>query len=134
MHHIHFHIHALIHYIRHARMIGSYLRWLGVMLFTLLLGLLLQLVGIEQASAAFSAKDSREFTTGSFSLVSAAGVPGKTALSAHRVSPLALQQNTHTGVFHRLKPRLVMIPRMNRTPKPKSVYRCFTRAPGELSF
>jgi hypothetical protein len=39
-------------------------------------------------------------------------------------------KNTYTSVFYRLKPGIVMVPRMNRPPKPKSVYRCFTRAPG----
>ncbi len=46
-------------------------------------------------------------------------------------SPAALNTNAQRSVYYRLKPGIVMIPRMNRTPKPKSVYRLFARAPGE---
>ncbi len=127
MHHIHFHIHALIHYIRHARMIGSYLRFLGMMLFALLLGLF-QVDGFGETSLA----SVRESESRCFAVVVRhdAGTSAVSDLSTHTGAPYALHQNTYTGVFHRLKPRIVMIPRMNRTPKPKSVYRCFTRAPG----
>ncbi len=132
MHHFHFHILTLIHYVRHARIVGSYLRYLGMMLLTLLFSLFFQL-GAVPVSDAFAAsdKDSLEFVAGSFSLSSVSWTAGLSDPAAHPAPLDAIQQqNTNLGVFHRLKPRIVMIPRMNRTPKPKSVYRCFTRAPG----
>ncbi len=113
-------------------MIGGYLRWLGIMLFTLLLGLF-QVDGFGAVSAAKESQD-RCFIACSVRYNATASVNGTSGHATQRVCPHALPQNTHTGVFHRLKPRIVMIPRMNRTPKPKSVYRCFARAPGELSF
>ncbi len=128
MHHIHFHIHALIHYIRHARMIGSYVRFLGMMLFALLLGLF-QVDGFGETSVASALEnESRCFAV--VTVRHDAGASAVSDLFTHTGSTYALHQNSYTGVFHRLKPRIVMIPRMNRTPKPKSVYRCFTRAPG----
>ncbi len=44
--------------------------------------------------------------------------------------PAAVMSSVHTSVFHRLKPGIVMVPRMNRVPKPKSVHRSFARSPG----
>ncbi len=116
-------------------MIGSYLRFIGMMLLTLVLGLL-QFDGFGEVSLASAAKEreSRCFTACSVG-AGAAATMGMTADPAkHPVSPHALHQNKYSGVFHRLQPGIVMIPRMNRTPKPKSVFRNFARAPGILSF
>jgi hypothetical protein len=41
-----------------------------------------------------------------------------------------MNTKAHTGVFYRLEAGIVMVPRMNRTPKPKSVYRSSARSPG----
>ncbi len=134
MHHFHFHIHALIHYIRHARMIGSYLRFTGMMLLTLVLGLLQfdSFGAVSLASA--KERESRCFTACSVGHDAATTQRTTADPAKHPVSPHALHQSTYSGVFHRLRPRIMMIPRMNRTPKPKSVYRNFARAPGVFSF
>jgi len=119
---MHIHIHALIHYIRHARLFGSYLRFLGALLFMLLFSLL-QLVSAKPTSVAV--------TAGEFSFDgSAANFRGNDDPAADPIFPDVMPTQVQANVFHRLQPGIVMIPRMNRTPKPKSVYRYFTRAPG----
>ncbi len=135
MHHFHFHIHALIHYIRHARMIGSYLRFIGMMLLTLVLGLL-QFDGFGEVSLASAAQkhENRCFSACSVDHDAAAIMCVTADPAKHPASQQALHQNAWSGAVHRLKPRIMVIPRMNRTPKPKSVYRNFARAPGVFSF
>ncbi len=135
MHHFHFHIHALIHYIRHARLIGSYVRSLGLMLFMLLFSLL-GMTGIGTESSRDDGEWSRRHGAG---IISAWSSPAATAAwdRADRETPVsapAVAEDASTGVFHRLSPKIIMVPRMNRVPKPKSVYRNFARAPGILSF
>jgi hypothetical protein len=126
---MHIHIYSLIHYVRHARLLGSSLRYVGMMLFMLLISLL-QLASAKPASATLAAEENRRFAIGFSYHDSASNIRGRSGSITDPVPPDALNKNTYTSVFNRLKPRIVMIPRMNRTPKPKSVYRCFTRAPG----
>jgi len=126
---MHIHIHALIHYVRHARLLGSYLRFLGMMLLLLLLSLL-QLVSVRPASAMPTAAENHRFTIDVYSRDSAVSMRGRSDPATDPVPPDARHQNTYTSVPYQLEPGIVMVPRMNRTPKPKSVYRCFTRAPG----
>ncbi len=110
-------------------MLGSSLRYLGMLLLMLLISLF-QLVSAKPASATLAAEESCRFTLGFSYHDGVLNIRGRTGPFADPISPDALNKNTYSSVFHRLKPRIVMIPRMNRTPKPKSVYRCVTRAPG----
>jgi hypothetical protein len=126
---MHIHIHSLIFYARHARLLGGYMRFLGMTLFMLLFSLF-QLVGIKPASAMVSAKENHSLTIGAFCRDSTVSRCGRSDPATDPAGPDAINKNDYTSVYHRLKPGIVMVPRMNRTPKPKSVYRCFTRAPG----
>ncbi len=105
------------------------MRFLGMMLLMLLLSLL-QLVSAVPASAALAAKESRQFTIGCSTHDGTVSMREKSNPGTHTASPDVIHKNGHTSVFYRLKPGIATVPRMNRTPKPKSVYRCFTRAPG----
>ncbi len=123
--HIH-HLHAFIHFIR---LLGS-MRFVGTMVLMLFFSQI-QLVSIKPEPAAPAA------TAGSLSRgadmqrdLSSPDVP-KAVKSPGTDRTAAMHTNAHRSVFYRLKPGIVMIPRMNRTPKPKSVYRLFARAPGE---
>jgi hypothetical protein len=133
---MHIHIHALVHY---ARLLGS-MRFLGTMLLMLLFNLL-QLDSAKPASAMPTTKDNHHTTIDCFyhgSTVSIRGESDPATDPGYRredrmgsAFPDAINTNAHSSVFYRLMPGIVMIPRMNRTPKPKSVYRLFARAPGE---
>lgn len=149
---MHSHIHALIYFVRllhyarlahytrlaHYARLGS-MRFLGTMLLMLLFSML-QFVGIKPASAALMAKESRYSSADFIRYIGQAGMWGELDPAADPryggvkvtdpVPPDAITTKAQTSVFYRLKPGIVMVPRMNRTPKPKSVYRCFTRAPG----
>ncbi len=126
---MHIHIHSLIHYARHARLLGSSFRFFSMMLIMLLISLL-QLANAKPASNTLAAEEIHRYTIGISCHDGAANIRCKSGVAFDPVSPDVLSGNTYTGVYHRLKPGIVMVPRMNRTPKPKSVYRCFTRAPG----
>ncbi len=125
---MHIHIHTFIHY---ARLLGT-MRFVGTMVLMLFFSQI-QLVSVKPALAVPAAKEGH--------LNRGAGMPGdlsspdapKAAKSqgTDRIYPSATNTNIHKSVFYRLKPGIVMIPRMNRTPKPKSIYRLFARAPGE---
>ena len=134
---MHIHIHLLIHSIRHARLMGWNLRFFGTMLLMLLFSML-SLVTAEPSSALTAGGERHRCTVGiscSDSIVSLA-TPGAASREVDRADPRqphALDTNVHAGVYSRLNPRIVMIPRMNRVPKPKSVYRLFARAPGNNS-
>ncbi len=125
---MHIHIHTLIHF---ARLLGS-MRFVGTMVLMLFFSQI-QLVSISSAQAMPAAKEGRldcgadlQRDLSSPDVPKAAKSPG-----TDRIPPAALYTNAHRSVYYRLKPGIVMIPRMNRTPKPKSVYRLFVRAPGE---
>ncbi len=115
------------------------MRFLGAMLLMLLLGLL-QLVSARPASSLLTAKEDHRATIDFFCHVSAVNILGTfdPAMDPRFCGqdrtdpgpPDAMNENTYASVFHRLKPGIVLVPRMNRTPKPKSVYRFFARAPG----
>ncbi|HUJ18212.1 MAG TPA: hypothetical protein VL197_09510 [Nitrospirota bacterium] len=115
-------------------------RFLGTTLLMLLFSLL-QLVSAKPAPAMLEAKDDRHITIDfSFygSMVSIRGESDPDTDTKYRgldrtdpLPPVAINKDTHTSVFYRLKPGIFLVPRMNRTPKPKSVYRLFARAPGE---
>jgi hypothetical protein len=133
---MHIHIHALIHY---ARLLGN-IRFLGTMLLMLVISML-QLDTTKTASLTGMTKAAHHDRTvripGDSSVRGygrGAGVPSvwKSA-ETDPVPPAAINKNAHTSVFHRLEAGLVMVPRMNRTPKPKSVYRNFARAPGLMA-
>ncbi len=133
---MHIHIHLLIHYARHARLLGGNMRALGTMLLMLLFSLL-QLVSAKPASAALTAEENRPYTIGfrnegAVSMSAESDLtPGLRYRGADRTAPTdAMNTSSCTSVFYRLKPRIVMVPRMNRVPRPKSVYRSFARAPG----
>ncbi len=126
---MHIHIYSLIHYVRHARLLGTSLRFLGMMLLMLLISLY-QLVSAKPASAMPATEEIRRFTLCLSYHDGAANIRGRSGPVTDPVPPDALNENTCTSAFQRLKPRIFVVPRMNRTPKPKSVYRCFTRAPG----
>jgi hypothetical protein len=134
---MHISIHMLFHFIRHSRLMGWNMRFFGTMLLMLVLGML-QLVTTAPAFAMVGAKDSPRCSISTFSGYSIISpiAPGAAFCGLdradHRLS-FALNANGHAGVYSRLKPRIVMIPRMNRVPKPKSVYRLFARAPGSNS-
>ncbi len=130
---MHIHIHLLIHY---ARLLGGNMRALGTMLLMLLFSLL-QLVSAKPASAALTAEENRHYTIG-FRNEGAVSMraesdpaTGLRYRGADRTAPTdAMNTSNCTSVFYRLKPRIAMVPRMNRVPRPKSVYRSFARAPG----
>ena len=125
---MHIHIHLLIHYVRHARLLGGYMRYLSTLLLMLLFSLL-QFVVAEPASALLTAKASHgPVTADLFYHTSTANADGECRMVL--VPSAALEDDAYINVFSRLKPGIVMVPRMNRTPKPKSVYRIFARAPG----
>ncbi len=140
--HIHFHIYAFLHYLRHARLLGSNMRFVGTLLLMLLFSLL-QFVVETPASAMFEERENRRIIgfscdadsmniRGHAGTAPEAWIPG--ADREDPVPPAAVMTATHSSVYYRLKPKIVMIPRMNRTPKPKSVYRNFARAPGGAFF
>ncbi len=107
------------------RLLGT-MRFVGTMVLMLFFSQI-QLVGIRPAMAVPAAKEGRlDRGAGMQGDWSSPGVP-KEAKSPSA----ALNMNAHRSVYYRLEPGIVMIPRMNRTPKPKSVYRLFARAPGE---
>ncbi len=134
--HIH-HIHALIQY---ARLLAGSLRFFGAIAFMLLFSLL-ELAGAASASALPEMQSDRRITlaagrAGGAENVLAAPDPfaDKKYAGVKQACPAppdAIGQGSHTCVYERLQPGIVLIPRMNRTPKPKSVYRLFARAPGE---
>ncbi len=149
---MHIHIHALIHFVRllhyarlaHYTRLAHYarlssMRFFGSMLLMLMFSML-QFVDVSPASAAQREKESRYSATEFFSCIGQAGLWGEFdpagdpryggVKGTAPVPPDAVETKAQTSVFYRLKPRIVMVPRMNRTPKPKSVYRYFTRAPG----
>ncbi len=109
-----------------------FIRLLGTMRFAATMALMLffsqiQLVGIKPAQDVPAAQeDSLNRGSDLQGDLSSPGVPKEAKSFPH-----ALHTNAQRSVYYRLKPRIVMIPRMNRTPKPKSVYRLFARAPGE---
>ncbi len=118
------HIHLFIHYVR---LLGS-TRFLGTMLLMLLFSLL-QLDIAKTALAMPTAKANQEhIATGFFHHGGTVSTRGESPTPSD--PPVALNKNTYTNVFSRLKPGIIMVPRMNRTPKPKSVYRLLARAPG----
>ncbi len=137
---MHIHIHSLIHLVRHARLFGSNMRFLGMLLLALLYSLL-QLVSAIPASAMLEEKERDRITMDFFCHDSMVSIYGQSGLAAapryhgrDRTDPVpldVLNHSTHTSVFYRLKAGIVMVPRMNRTPKPKSVHRGYARAPGE---
>jgi hypothetical protein len=134
---MHIHIHMLIHSIRHARLMGWNLRFFGSMLLMLLFSML-SLATAEPSSALTTVGESHRCAVGisrSDGIVSltAAGAASRELNRANPRQLHVLNTNAHTGVYSRLKPRIVMRPRMNRVPKPKSVYRLFARAPGNNS-
>ncbi len=116
-------IRSLLYY---ARLPGSK-RFVSTLLLMLLLSQL-QFVGVKQASASLAGKARQR-------VVRMPGVPESAAVSEEdRTDPDrldAINKVFHTSFFNHLNPGIVMVPRMNRTPKPRSVYRLFTRAPGE---
>ncbi len=132
-----FHIHALIH---HARLLVGSMRFLGTMLF-MLFGLL-GLDGAGTAPDVFDAQESSCITVGRSFQESMSGLRGESSRAADPgydgtdgkdpAPATALPARPHQGVYDRLRPGIVLIPRMNRTPKPKSVYRLYARAPGEV--
>ncbi len=107
------------------RLLGT-MRFFGTMLLMLLISQL-QFDGEKTALAGGMAKAhhqvARVVPAASAAL---AGLADRT----DPVPPAAVIPGAHTSVFHRLKPEIFMIPRMNRTPKPKSVHRTFARSPG----
>ncbi len=117
------------------------MRFLGTMLLMLLFSLF-QLVSAKPASATLTAKESRHFTIDFFSRDSAVSISirGESDPATNpryygvdrmaQARPDAMNKSTYTSVFYRLNPGIVIVPRMNRVPKPKSVYRSFARAPG----
>ena len=149
---MHIHIHALIHFVRllhyarlaqftrlaHYARLGS-MRFFGSMLLMLMFSML-QFVDVSPASAAQREKESRYNATEFFSYIGQTGMWGEFdpagdtryggVKGTDPAPPDAVETKAQTSVFYRLKPRIVLVPRMNRPPKPKSVYRCFTRAPG----
>ncbi len=108
------------------------MRFVGTMVLTLFFSQL-QLVSINSALAMPAAKEGQlDRGVGMPGDLSSPDVPqAAKSPGTERVPPAVMNTNAHRSVFSRLKPRIVMIPRMNRTPKPKSVYRLFARAPGE---
>ncbi len=110
-------------------MIGNYLRYLGMMLLMLVLGSFLQLLSMEPSSDAFAA-GCHDIRIASVHHGDALNRSANSDPAANHFSSHALHQNTSSSVFHRPQPGIFMIPRMNRVPKPKSVYRNFARAPG----
>ncbi len=138
---MHIHIHSLIYYARHARLLGGSLRYLAAMLLVLFSGLLdFDFVSAKPASAVRNAKESSRFTVDFFCRCSAINILGASELTmdpgycgidrTDHAPPDATNRTTHASLFCRFRPGIVAVPRMNRIPKPKSVYRCFTRAPG----
>ncbi len=117
--HIHIHIHSLLSYLR---LIAS-MRFAGTMLLMLVLGQL-QFAGINPVSDAFMPKagqqDVKELSA------------SETAAAQDRTDTVRADvpyECTYANIFHYPQPGIVVVPRMNRTPKPKSVYRCSIRAP-----
>ncbi len=140
--HFHLPIHVFLHYLRHARLLGINMRFAGSMLFMLLFSLL-QFVIDTPASAMFESFDSREKRQCTICVLrdgSTTALRGETASSGdadlrgmnrtNTFPPCAIAENTHSSVFRRLQPGIFLIPRKDRVPKPKSVYRLSTRAPG----
>jgi hypothetical protein len=130
---MHIHIHVLVQY---ARLVGN-MRFLGTMLLMLLIGLL-QLDSTRKASVIRMANaiyHDHTVSRGGDSSVPGdwrdARVPAvwKSA-ETDPVPPVEMNKKAHTSVFYRLEAGIVLVPRMNRTPKPKSVYRSFARSPG----
>ncbi len=116
------HIHSFIyfiHYVRYARLLGN-TRFLGTMVLMLLFSQF-QLVIAKPASAMLTTKANHDHITIDFfyhgSTVSTNG-----EYRTDPAPPVAIDKKTYMSVFYRLKPGIVMVPRMNRTPKPKSVY------------
>jgi len=130
---MHIHIHTLVHY---ARLLGN-MRFLGTMLLMLLIGQL-QPDSTKTASAMGMARATHHDR--SVSMPEGPSVPGDwrdtgvpsagKSAEAGPVPPDAMNTNAHPSVFHRPETGIVMVPRMNRTPKPKSVYRSSARSPG----
>ncbi len=119
--HIH-HLHALMHFIR---LLGT-MRLFGTVLLMLWISQI-QFDGGKTALAGGMAKAQQQAV-----LVAPAASSALAGLAdrADPVPPPAVIPSAHTSVFHRLMPEIFMIPRMNRTPKPKSVHRTFARSPG----
>ncbi len=107
------------------RLLGT-MRFLGTMLLMLWISQL-QLDG-GKTPADGSAKSHQQLLR----TLPASGLAALTNLTDRPdpVPPAAAIPGAHTSVFHRLQPGIVMIPRMNRVPKPKSVHRSFARSPG----
>jgi len=148
---MHIHIHTILHYVRH---LGG-LRLVGTLLLMLLVGLL-QFASPEPATAPRPARtDNGHIATERFlygitgsmrsesaprdvrgtSVPAASGAAPALSVTdpTDPIPPVALYTEGHISVFSRLRPGLFRVPRMNRTPKPKSVYRNVARAPG-ISF
>jgi hypothetical protein len=126
---MHIHIYSLIHYARHARMLGSSLRFIGMMLLMLLISLL-TIGNAKPASKSLETEDIRGHTFGLSYHDCGSKICGRSGSVTDPVSPDVLTEKPYTSIYYRLKPGIIMVPRMNRTPKPKSVYRSFARAPG----
>jgi hypothetical protein len=135
------HIHLIIHIARlilhHAKTAGN-VRFLGTMLLLLLFSC------FEVAGAARTVvpgttegERGRESSLRDTGRDDEAPAVSKWRITENRIdlahgeSPAALRKNAHRSVVSRLSPGIVLIPRMNRTPKPKSVYRLYARAPGK---
>ncbi len=144
--HIHFslfipylhHARWIIHSVRHARLAGWSMRFIGTMLLMLLFSVLQGVV--EMPAPALAAEESRSFSGSLYRDDGPSCLQAESATDAHRrslradrtgsLSPHALPAVAHTGVFYRLQPGIYLIPRKDRLPKPKSVYRISARAPG----
>ncbi len=132
---MHVHIQILVHY---ARLLGN-MRLFGTTLLVLLISLL-QLDSTKSVSVLRLAKathhDRAVSIQGDSSVPGGwrgAGVPAAwKSAEADPFPPVSMNKNAHTSVLNKLEAGIVMVPRMNRTPKPKSVYRSFARAPGSM--
>lgn len=113
---MHIHIHSLIHYARHARLIGSSFRFFSMMLLMLLISLL-QLVNAKTASNTPAADEICPYTVGFPYHNDAANIRGRSGMVTDPVSPDVLNKNSYTSVYYRLKPRIVMVPRMSTSRK-----------------
>ncbi len=132
------HIHHLHMLIQHARLLAGNMRLPGAMLLMLLFGL----PGLDGAGTArdlLEVKGARPAAVGHSSCLTAGELAAsdsaltplfRRADRAYPASPAVLIGAAQRSTFNRLEPGIVMVPRMSRIPKPKSVYRVVARAPG----
>ncbi len=135
------HIHHLHMILFHARLVAGNLRFLAAILFLLLSGVpggdgartaldLLEAKHNHAVPAGASCSCCTADGRAASGAVVAAPYPG--AIPAYPGAPDMVATESHTSAFDRLQPGIVLLPRMHRTPKPKSVYRVLARAPGGL--